>query len=137
MITRFNLRIYGILIRDHQVLVSTEEYEGHRLVKFPGGGVEYGEGLHEALIREWEEEVQLRVEVGPLLYLTEDFIQSAFREEDQVVCFYYQVNSDAEIIRQDAEHEVCWLSLDQPVEETGFTFPQEKKVFQLLRDRFL
>lgn len=137
MITRFNLRIYGILVRDRKVLVSAEIYEGHRLIKFPGGGVEYGEGLHEALIREWDEELQVSIEVGSLIYLTEDFIQSVFREEDQVVCFYYQVNSDAEIIRQEAEHEVCWLSLDQPVEETGLTFPPERKVFQLLRDRFL
>lgn len=137
MITRFNLRTYGILIRDEKVLVSAEIYEGHHLMKFPGGGVEYGEGLHEALIREWDEELQVRIEVGPLIYLTEDFIQSAFREEDQVVSFYYQVNSDAQIIGRETEHEVRWLSLDRPVEETGFTFPQERKVFELLRDRFL
>jgi|SRR5699024_5498497 len=136
MITRFNLRTYGILIRDQKVLVSEEQYEGHHLVKFPGGGVEYGEGLHEALIREWDEEVQIQIEVGSLLYLTEDFIQSAFREEDQIISFYYQVFTKMDFSDHQTEHDIFWLSLNHP-EEEGFTFPQEKKVFKILQERFL
>jgi len=136
MITRFNLRTYGVLIRDRKVLVSAEMFEGHHLMKYPGGGVEYGEGLHEALIREWDEELQVRIEVGPLIYLTEEFIQSAFREEDQIVCFYYQVYTDMQIAGRKTEHEIQWLPLDQSVEEIGFTFPPEKKVFQILQERF-
>src|SRR5690625_464273 len=87
MMTTIKLSIYGLLIRDQKVLTSSEEYKGHHLVKYPGGSVEYGEGLHQALIREWEEEVQVEIEIGSLIYLTEDFLPSAFRKERQIVSF--------------------------------------------------
>lgn len=137
MITTIKLSIYGLLIRDQKVLISSEEYKGHHLVKYPGGSVEYGEGLHQALIREWEEEVQVEIEIGSLIYLTEDFLPSAFRKERQIVSFYYQVFTDAPIIGRKTEHEVRWLPLDQSVEKTNFTFPLDRKIFKILQERFL
>ncbi|MFN5910799.1 MAG: NUDIX domain-containing protein, partial [Bacteroidota bacterium] len=64
---RFNLRVYGILINDRdEVLVSDECRNGFSFTKFPGGGVEVGEGFPQALEREFEEELGIRVEVGEL-----------------------------------------------------------------------
>ncbi|MFN5439619.1 MAG: NUDIX hydrolase, partial [Bacteroidota bacterium] len=41
----FNIRVYGILISDdNQVLVSDEFIRGNYYTKFPGGGLEFGEG---------------------------------------------------------------------------------------------
>ena len=41
----FNIRVYGILINDKkQVLVSDEFIRGGYYTKFPGGGLELGEG---------------------------------------------------------------------------------------------
>ena len=39
----FNIRVYGILIQDSNVLVSDEYIKGKNITKFPGGGLEYGE----------------------------------------------------------------------------------------------
>jgi hypothetical protein len=49
------VRVYGFL-EDAQgrVLVSAERFRGIPLVKYPGGGVEWGEGIHEALVRDLE-----------------------------------------------------------------------------------
>ena len=42
---RFNIRVYGILINDQdQLLVSDEVIKGIKFTKFPGGGLEWGEG---------------------------------------------------------------------------------------------
>lgn len=137
MITSIKLSTYGILIRDQKLLISSEIYQGKHLVKYPGGSVEYGEGLRDALIREWYEELQVRVEVGSLIYLTEDFVQSAFTKGRQIVSFYYRVYTDAPVRSGDAEHEVHWLPLDLPVDETGLTFPLDRKVFGILQEKFL
>ena len=43
-----NIRVYGILINEQkQVLVSDELIRGGYYTKFPGGGLEYGEGTRE------------------------------------------------------------------------------------------
>ena len=37
----FNVRVYGLLIDDrYRVLIADELVHGHRITKFPGGGLE-------------------------------------------------------------------------------------------------
>src|SRR6476620_2037433 len=90
----FNIRVYGILINEQkQVLVSDELIRGGYYTKFPGGGLEFGEGTRECLAREFMEEMNLKVEVGEHLYTTDFFQISAFNPEHQIVSIYYQVRA--------------------------------------------
>jgi ADP-ribose pyrophosphatase YjhB (NUDIX family) len=91
---RFNIRVYGVLINDAgHVLVSDEWIRGNYYTKFPGGGLEYGEGTRDCLKREFIEEMDLRVEVGEHLYTTDFFQESAFRPGDQIISIYYRVKA--------------------------------------------
>ena len=69
------LRVYGFLMNDSgQVLIAVERYKGIPMVKFPGGGVDWGEGHKDALIREFKEELDLTIKVKKMtleLELTE------------------------------------------------------------------
>ena len=57
---RFNIRVYGILINvQKQVLLSDEFIRGNYYTKFPGGGLEFGEGTRDCLKREFKEEMDL------------------------------------------------------------------------------
>lgn len=90
----FNVRVYGILINeDNQVLVSDEYINGKYYTKFPGGGLEMGEGTRDCLKREFKEEMDLSVEVGDHLYTTDYYQQSAFNSADQIISIYYFVKS--------------------------------------------
>ena len=87
---RFNLRVYGILINEKkQVLVSDEYIRGAYYTKFPGGGLEFGEGTRDCLAREFMEEMNLKVEVGDHIYTTDYFQMSAFNPEHQIISIYY------------------------------------------------
>lgn len=87
-----NLRVYGILINEKkQVLVSDEYIRGTYITKFPGGGLEFGEGTRDCLAREFMEEMNLRVEVGEHFYTTDYFQVSAFNPEHQIISIYYYV----------------------------------------------
>ena len=86
----FNLRVYGILINDRkQVLVSDEYIRGNYYTKFPGGGLEFGEGTRDCLKREFMEEMSLNVEIGDHIYTTDFFQMSAFNPEHQIISIYY------------------------------------------------
>src|ERR1044071_8676230 len=94
----FNLRVYGILINDKkQVLVSDEFIRGSFYTKFPGGGLEFGEGTRDCLKREFKEELDLDVTVGDHLYTTDYFQMSAFKPTDQIISIYYFVTANEEI----------------------------------------
>jgi ADP-ribose pyrophosphatase YjhB (NUDIX family) len=94
----FNIRVYGILINDkQQVLVSDEFIRGKYYTKFPGGGLEIGEGTRDCLKREFKEEMDLDVEVGEHIYTTDYYQQSAFNPAHQIVSIYYYVKPLEEI----------------------------------------
>lgn len=90
----FNLRVYGILINDQQqVLVSDELIRGNYITKFPGGGLEFGEGTRDCLKREFLEEMNLQVEIENHIYTTDFFQLSAFNPEHQIISIYYSVKA--------------------------------------------
>ena len=90
----FNLRVYGILINEkNQVLVSDEFIRGNYYTKFPGGGLEFGEGTRDCLKREFKEEMDLTIEVGEHIYSTDYFQLSAFHPEQQIISIYYYVEA--------------------------------------------
>lgn len=95
---RFTIRVYGILLdKDRGVLVSDELIGGREYVKFPGGGMEFGEGTRDCLKREFMEEMKLNVEVTEHIYTTDFYQASAFREGDQLIAIYYYVKPLEEI----------------------------------------
>ncbi len=95
---RFTIRVYGILLNENkQVLVSDEFIRGNYYTKFPGGGLEFGEGTRDCLKREFKEEMDLTVEVGDHLYTTDYFQMSAFNPEHQIISIYYMVKALEEI----------------------------------------
>ncbi|MFF4448221.1 NUDIX domain-containing protein [Streptomyces sp. NPDC001502] len=62
-------RVTGIVIEDGQILLLDQDTDGDRSWSLPGGKVEPGETLEEALRREMLEETGVEVEVGRLLYV--------------------------------------------------------------------
>jgi 8-oxo-dGTP diphosphatase len=94
-LSRFNVRVYGLLINEHnQVLVADEIFKnGTRATKFPGGGLELGEGTKEGLIREFKEETGIDVTVKEHFYTTDFFQASYFDNDSQIISIYYKAES--------------------------------------------
>ncbi|MBX9782431.1 MAG: NUDIX domain-containing protein [Chitinophagaceae bacterium] len=86
----FNLRVYGILMTDaKQVVVSDEFIRGGYFTKYPGGGLEFGEGTRDCLKREFKEEMNLEAAIGDHIYTTDYFQMSAFNPTQQIISIYY------------------------------------------------
>lgn len=147
MMYNFNVRVYGLLINDKgQILLSDEEEHGFRFSKFPGGGLEYGEGLIDALKREFAEECQAEIEIMEHFYTTDFFIKSVFNES-QVISIYYIVKPLAELTLNfkekifdfDAEGDLLqafrWKDITS-LEMSDVTFPTDQKVIGLLKEKW-
>ena len=118
----FNLRVYGILInKQQQVLISDELIRGSYITKFPGGGLEFGEGTRDCLQREFMEEMNLRVEIGEHIYTTDYFQLSAFNSNHQIISIYYFANALEEI--------------KAPLKNKPFDFDEEQmKVYEATKE---
>ncbi|GAA4090396.1 NUDIX domain-containing protein [Mucilaginibacter panaciglaebae] len=139
----FNVRVYGLLINANQeILVSDEQEYGMRFTKFPGGGLEYGEGLTDGLKREFVEECNLDVEIVNHFYTTDFFVKSAFNDS-QIISVYYVVQNTTpvdliiktDVFDFDSDMEPLqsfrWIKLSE-LNEGDFTFPIDQHVAKLL-----
>ena len=144
-ISKFNIRVYGILINDNQeVLLSDEHRFKTAFTKFPGGGLEFGEGLADGLKREFREELDLEIEVGELFYVN-DFLQtSKFDESYQLISFYYYVKyADFKLIKTRTSNtpltadgeEFRWFPIEKLKKEM-MTFPIDMVVAEKLSEKY-
>jgi len=141
-VKKFNVRVYGLLVNSEgQVLVSDENRFGKQFTKFPGGGLEWGEGLVQALQREFQEEIDIAVEVDELFYLTDHFQVSYFEPNDQIISIYYYVSypnwREIPVVsvpfQFNGKQEVHrWLSL-KDLDVNDFQFPMDKIVVERLK----
>lgn len=146
---RYNIRVYGVCLRaDGKLLLTDERRSGYVMTKFPGGGHDFGEGLADALRREFLEESATEIEIQELLYIN-DFLQiSAFNPKDQLLSVYYRVDlpsglnaatTEAAMDFGDGPGDVQtfrWAALRE-LEESDMTFPVDKVVLGMLKRRFL
>jgi 8-oxo-dGTP diphosphatase len=90
----FNIRVYGLLVNEkNELLVSDELIRGAKITKFPGGGLEFGEGTVDCLIREFKEELDLKIDITDHFYTTDFYQQSAFNPDHQIISIYYKVKA--------------------------------------------
>lgn len=141
----FNVRIYGILIEKGAVLVSDEIHVGRLITKFPGGGLQFGEGTLECLKREFMEELQLEIKIKKHFYTVDFFQPSAFDSTQQVISVYYLIESassskisvtDQKFNFQSHDNgtqQLRWIDIVKLVPDE-FTFPIDQKVSGLISE---
>lgn len=146
MVKKFNVRVYGILTLNDAVLVSDEYIKGNKITKFPGGGLEFGEGTRDCLVREFKEELDLDVEILDHLYTTDFFVSSAFHSNSQVISIYYLVKAKSKLNfkisltehnydKKEGAQSVRWIDLKE-LKESDLTLIIDKRVGEILMKKF-
>jgi len=132
---RFNIRVYGIWLHEGKVLVNEEYFRRHNVtvIKFPGGGLEWGEGTADCLKREWKEELGIDITVAGHFYTTDFFQPSAF-DDSQVISIYYLVSATVPetFINHVAGERTYWLDITTVSADT-FSLPIDKIVGGMLQ----
>lgn len=144
----FTIRVYGLWVDNNQeILISDERIGPVEFTKFPGGGLEKGEGTLACLQREWREEMNTDIEILEHFYTTDFYQNSAFDERVQVMSIYYLVqpkhdkNIKISAVKNDftfkvnKEESFRKVALDKLTEEM-LSYPIDKKVVCLLKEKF-
>ncbi len=145
---KFVIRIYGIFInQNHEVLLSDEFMLNMKMTKFPGGGMNFGEGPIECLKREIMEEMKgQEIEIIDHFYTTDYYQPAYFFDNYQLISIYYlarfiePINFKISTIPFDFEEllngnqSFRWKKIED-LSEKELTFPIDQKVVSLLKSK--
>jgi ADP-ribose pyrophosphatase YjhB (NUDIX family) len=143
--SRFTIRVYGLIISDQKEVLVTDEFQlNMRMTKFPGGGLDFGEGTVDCLRREMMEECNQEIEDIRHFYTTDFFQKALFWEDHQLISIYYMAR-----LKEPAKFRISTVAFDFPEMVNGnqsfrwvsveslnpdeFTFPIDKHVAFLLK----
>jgi len=117
----FVVRVYGLIQNTRDEILVTDEFQiDRRMTKFPGGGLEYGEGTVDCLRREIREECNGQEITNIRHFYTTDFFQQAFfYNEKQLISIYYLAELQGDPVFK--------------ISETAFDFKEEVNGSQSFR----
>jgi 8-oxo-dGTP pyrophosphatase MutT (NUDIX family) len=140
-------RASAILVKDGKILLLRRVKPDREYFIFPGGGVEKGEGVEEALTREVKEELSLEIKKWRFLFGVEDLavpsgttIHKGDRDE-----YYFLIEEYAGIpeiggpekerMNEQNQYHIAWLGLDE-AEKMENIYPREgvRKLLSFLRN---
>ena len=136
-ISRFNIRVYALIIFKNNILLSRELIQNKLIYKFPGGGVELGEGFVDALQREAKEEMGQHLNHITHFYTTDFFQRSSFDSSEQLISIYFKAS-----LSKSLNNRLKIPVKDQPVfewkrlvdlDEENLHFPIDKKVLNMVK----
>lgn len=144
----FIIRVYGLLINNSaQILLSDEYCHDQRMTKFPGGGLQFGEGPEDCLKREALEELGQNVEITGHFYTTGFYQKALFFENKQLLSIYYTINLLGQPIfrisskpfdfdeKSNTSQSFRWEYLKNMNDES-LTFPIDRHVLRLIKKKF-
>jgi 8-oxo-dGTP diphosphatase len=148
-ISRFNIRVYGLLADNGKILVTDEFRLNTFMTKFPGGALEFGEGTLECLRREFREELDTEIEILSHFYTTDFFqVTDLLPSDMQLINIYYLVAVPkpfrfATTLKPfdftevaDGAQSFRWLDI-ATLKEEDLTLPIDKRIVQLIKDHLI
>lgn len=125
----FRIAVYGLVVQNDCLLVAKEVIQGREITKFPGGGLQIGEGIADTLKREFAEELHTDIVRASHLYTTDFFVLSAFHPDYQVIAIYYLVETTHPLPSVDFQMNdiaFLWIPVTQ-LYQNILTFETDKK----------
>ncbi len=96
---------------NHILLIKSHKWKGHYVT--PGGHVELGERIEDALRREVTEETGLMIDQIRFLCFSEFIFDDSFYKKKHFICFAYACKTNSQnVILNDEGQAFVWVSLD-------------------------
>lgn len=125
--------VLGIAKKDNKILVS----EGHDKVKNEtfyrsiGGGIEFLENSKDALKREFREELNIDINVGEFLGISENIFTYNGKNAHELILFYNVHIKDSDykekyhIIDDNCKTDAMWIEVDKFINKELKIYPEQ------------
>lgn len=131
--------VLGIVKRDNKILVSKgyDKIKNETFYRSIGGGIEFLENSKDALKREFKEELNIYINVGDFLGISENIFTYNGRNAHELILFYNVDISDSNykekyhIIDDICETDAMWINIDKFINKELKIYPEE--VFKYLK----
>ena len=149
---KFNVRVYMLVVRtlasgQRQVLVSYERLPMGAVMKFPGGGLEWGEGVAACARREALEELGQPIALGPLVHVSQQTHVSSFDANHQIIAVHHEAELAGPVAFDDdgeledvrgkrvpiMQQRLGWRDIES-LEEREFHFASDREAWRAWRD---
>lgn len=143
---KYSIRVYMLIVdNERRILVSDEYQMDMKMSKFPGGGMENGEGTIQCLQREAMEEFGQELKNIRHFYTTDYYQKAWFFNDHQLISVYYLADPEdtSRIPASDrpfdfdeytnGEQSFRWVPLDE-LQEEDMTLPIDRKVAGMLKN---
>ena len=136
----FNYRVCGMIINDDKILALHDERSPYFYL--PGGRVQMGETVEQAVIREIEEELRITPEIVRPLWLNQAFFnEDVEKKEFHEICVYFLLDVSKTVLLEKGEkftlhegqhtHDFEWLRFERLKDEYFYPLFLKKEIFDL------
>lgn len=137
---RFNYRVCGMIIHEGKILAMHDQRSPYYYL--PGGRVQLGETVEEAVLREIREELEIDAKiVRPLWFNQGFFTEDISGEQFHEICIYFLMDiSHTDLLSKGEQfvlnennqrHTFEWLAFDRLKDEYFYPIFLKEKIFDL------
>lgn len=137
---RFNYRVCGMIIHDNKILAMHDERSPYYYL--PGGRVQLGETVEDAVLREIREELEIGAAiVRPLWFNQGFFTEEVSGEQFHEICIYFLMDiSHTDLLSKGKQfvlnennhrHTFEWLEFDRLKDEYFYPIFLKEKIWEL------
>ncbi len=125
--------VLGLIKNDNKLLVSKgyDEFKNQEFYRCLGGGIEFLETSEDALKREFKEEINIGIEIGKFLGISENIFNYMGKDAHELILFYEAYINDKDykekynLIDDNSESEAIWVDIDKFKSEELILYPKE------------
>lgn len=131
--------VLGIVKKNNKILVSEgyDKTKNQTFYRSIGGGIEFLENSREALKREFKEEINVDVNVGNFVGISENIFSYNGKNAHELILFYDVDINDSDykekyhIIDDNCETDAIWVDIDKFLNRELIIYPKE--MFEYLK----
>jgi 8-oxo-dGTP diphosphatase len=92
-VSQIRIRVCGLLVREEKLLLVRHEKAGRAYFLLPGGGVGAQETIPYSLKREFEEELGMSIQIGPIIFMAQSV---SSKENRNILHLVFKIESEDE-----------------------------------------